>query len=132
MSPCHLAILNFVPVTISEVSRIVMKSSTKACALDPMATWLLKKLLPRIALLMTDFIHSSLQTGVVPDSMKSAAVTLLLKKSSLDINILKNYRPVSKLPFVSKVIGQIMASQLKAYMDSNDLHDPLQSTPVSC
>ena len=105
-----------------------MKSSTKACALDPMPTWLLKELLPSIALLMTDFINSSLQSGVVPDSMKSAAVTPLLKKPSLDINILKNYRQVSNLPFVSKVLQQVVASQLKAYMDYNDLHDPLQSS----
>ena len=61
--------------------------------------------------------NSSLQSGVVPDSMKSAAVTLLLKKPSLDINILKNYRPVSNLPFVSKVLERVEASQLKAYID---------------
>ena len=104
-----------------------MKSSTKACALDPMPTWLLKELLPSIALLMTDFINSSLQSGVIPDSMKSAAVTPLFKKPSLNINIIKNYRPVSNLPFVSKVLERVVASQLKTYMDYNDLHDPLQS-----
>ena len=59
--------------------------------------------------------------------MKSAAVTPLLKIPSLDIKILKNYRPVSNLPFVSKVLERVVASQLKAYMDYNDLHDPLQS-----
>ena len=131
--PCNSV---FVTVTISAVSRIVMKSSTKACAPDPMPTWLLKELLLSIAPLMTDFINSSLQPGVVPDSMKSAAVTQLLKKPSLDINILKNYRPVSNLPFVSKVLERVMASQLKAYMDYNDLHDPLQSAgqfpPLLC
>ena len=126
MSPCHPATLNSVS-TYQIVSRIVMKSSTKTCALDPMPTWLLKELLPSIAPLMTDFINSSLQSGVVPDSMKSAAVTPLLEKASLDINILKNYRPVSNLPFVSKVLEGVVASQLKACKDYNDLHDPLQS-----
>ena len=130
MSPCHPATLNsciFVPVIISDVSQIVMKSSTKACALDPMPTWLLKELLLSIAPLMTDFINSSLQSGVVPDSIKSAAVTPPFKKPSLDINILKNYRPVSNSPFITKELERVMASQLKAYMDYNDLHDPLQS-----
>ena len=51
----------------------------------------LKEVLPSIAPLMTDFINSSLQSGVVPDSIHSAAVTPLLKKPSLDINILRNY-----------------------------------------
>ena len=117
LPPCNSELCVFMPVTISEVSWIVMKSSTKACALDPMPTWLLKELLPSIAPLMTDFINSSLRSGVVPDSVKSATVTPLLKKPSLHINILKNYSPVSNLHFVSKVLERVMASQLKAYMD---------------
>ena len=64
---------------------------------------------------------------VVPNSLKFAAVTPLLKKPSLDINNLKNYRPVRNLPFVSKVLERVVAFQLKAYLDHNDLHDPLQS-----
>ena len=75
---------------------------------------------------MTYFINSSLQSSVVPESMKSRAVTPLLKKPSLDINIFKDYRLVSNLPFISKILERVVASQLKAYMDSNDLHDPLQ------
>ena len=102
-----------------------MNSSTKACALDPMPTWLLKELPPSIAPLTTDFINSSLQSGVIPDSMKSAAVTPLLKKPSFDINILKNYRPVSNLPLFQRSLSELW--QLKAYMDYNDLHDLLQS-----
>ena len=112
LPPCNSELCVFIPVTISEVSRIVMKSSIKACDIDPMPMWLLKELLPSIAPLMTYFINSSLQTGVVPDSMKSAAVTPLLKKPSLDIIILKNYRLVSHLPFVSKVLERVVASQL--------------------
>ena len=127
LPPCNFELCVFVPVTISEVSQIVMKSCTKACALDTMPTWLLKELLLSIAPLMTDFINSSLQSSVVPDTMKSEAVTPLLKKPSLDINILKNYRLVSNLPFVSKVLERVVASQLKAYMDYNDLYNLLQS-----
>ena len=114
LPPCNSELCVFTPVTISEVSRIVMKSSTKACALDPMPTWLLKELLPIIAPLMTDFINSSLQSGIVPDSMKSAAVTPLLKKPSLD--------ELQAGEQSSKVLERVVASQLKAYMDYNDLH----------
>ena len=97
LPPCNLEPYQivFVPVTIREVSRIVMKSSTKVCALDPMPMWLLKELLLSIAPLMTDFINSY-------------------------------YRPVSNLHFVSKVLERVVASQLKAYMDYNDLQDLLQ------
>ena len=106
LPPCNSELCVFIPVTIREISQIAMKSSTKACALDPMPTLLLKELLPSIAPLMTDFINSSLQSGVIPDSMKSAAVTPLLKKPSLDINFLKNYRPVNNLPFISRSLSE--------------------------
>ena len=48
-----------------------------------------------------------LSTDSVPDSLKQAIVKPLLKKLSLDPNILKtktNVRPVSNLPFVSKLL----------------------------
>ena len=48
---------------------------------------------------MTKIINDSLKSAVLPSSYKSAIVTPLLKKHSLDPNDLKNYRPV-KLPFL--------------------------------
>ena len=59
-------------------------------------------LLPSI----TDIVNNkSLTEGVVPDKLKSAIINPLLKKSSLDHNIFKNYRPVSNLPFISKELA---------------------------
>ena len=49
-------------------------------------------------------INSSLRSSQVPKSMKSAIVTPLLKKSTLDPDILKNYRPVSNLSYISKLL----------------------------
>ena len=51
----------------------------------------------------------------------------LLKKTTLDPNILKNYRPVSNLPYLSKVLERVVAAQIQRYMDDNDLHNPFQS-----
>ena len=39
--------------------------------------------------------------GSVPDSFKHAVVRPLLKKQNMPPNELKNYRPVSNLPFLS-------------------------------
>ena len=90
-------------------------------------SWLLKDVLPTVIPLMTDFINASLLSGVVPGTMKRAAITPLLKRPSLDADLLNNYRPVSNLPFVSKVLERVVASGLKAHMDINGLHDPFQS-----
>jgi len=49
----------------------------------------------------------SLCEGHLPVSQKKAVVTLLLKKSSLDVHDLKKYRPVSNLSFVSKLVERV-------------------------
>ena len=41
---------------------------------------------------------------------------------------MKNYRPVSNLSYVSKLLEKVVANQIMTYMYSNDLHEPLQST----
>ena len=59
--------------------------------------------------------------------MKKALVMPLLKKLILDKEIFKNYRPVSNLSFVSKVIEKSGLKQLTGHMDINKLHTPSQS-----
>ena len=58
---------------------------------------------------------------------KSAVVRPLLKKPSLDPANLKNYRPVSNLPFLSKITEKIVLLQLSQHLESNSLLYPLQS-----
>ena len=52
----------------------------------------------------------------------------LLKKPNLDRNLLKNYRPVSNLSFISKLIEKVVAKQLNNYIDSEGLSNVNQST----
>ena len=47
-------------------------------------------------------------------------ITPLLKKPSLDAGELKNYRRVSNLTFMSKVVDRIVAEQLLEYLQAND------------
>ena len=67
---------------------------------------------------MTAIINKSLQTGVFPS---------VLKKTSLDPNNLKNYRPVSNLTFLSKVTEKIVLSQLSTDLNANKLFPVSQS-----
>ena len=60
-------------------------------------------------------------------SIKTAHVRPLLKKSGLDANVLKNYRPVSNLPFASKLLERVVAARLSEHMDTHALHGPFQS-----
>ena len=59
--------------------------------------------------------------------LKQALMTPILKKPQLDPQVLTNYRSVSNLPYISKVIERVVASQLHDHMECHSLAKPLQS-----
>ena len=67
----------------------------------------------------------NLSTGCLPSVLRKAIVTPNLKKPTLDRQQLKNYRPISNLPFLG-LIEWVVSSQAATYMDSNNLEEPLQ------
>ena len=73
-----------------------------------------------------------MSTGTVPSSFKRALVTPLLKKPSLDNNTLKNYRPVSNLAFVSKVLDRVVLTRLMNHFEATDQHELHQSAYRPC
>ena len=76
---------------------------------------------------ITTIINLSLESGTFPLSFKEAHVTPLLKKSNLPVNKLKNYRPVSNLSFISKIIEKNVSNRLQGHINSNKLNNPIQS-----
>ena len=45
----------------------------------------------------------------------------------MDKNVYSNYRPVSNLAFLSKVIERVVAQRLNSHMDLNNMHEIMQS-----
>ena len=72
-------------------------------------------------------VNASLSTGIVPPQFKQAIVTPLLKKPGLDTNNMKNFRPVSNLPFISKILEKVVLIQLKNHLSGNNLLEIFQS-----
>ena len=65
--------------------------------------------------------------GCIPDPFKSAVVTPLIKKPNLPSDHLKNYRPVSGLSFISKLVECVVAKQLLEHIHVHKLDNPYQS-----
>ncbi|KAF7251094.1 28S ribosomal protein S6, mitochondrial, partial [Varanus komodoensis] len=55
------------------------------------------------------------------------AVRPVLKKASLDPEVAANYRPVANIPFLGKVLEQVVAGQLQALLEETDYLDSFQS-----
>ena len=117
----------FSTVTEDQVTKIIMKSPSKSCSLDPWPTFLVLDYLDILITPITSIINASLEQGKCPNFFKQAHVTPILKKSSLDKEILKNYRPVSNLNFISKILERAVAVQLQTHLDEAGLMTAFQS-----
>ena len=100
-----------------------MKAPNKSCSL----TSLVKSCIDELAPSLASTVNCSLQSAAFPLTFKEAIVTPLLKKPSLDCEALKNYRPVSHLNFVSKVIEKIVVRRLHDHIEENNLCSKFQS-----
>ena len=100
----------FTQVTQDEIGKIISKSPTKSCLLDPLPTFLIKECIDILLPSITKLVNCSLREGLVPDGLKKAVVTPLIKKASLPVEDLKNYRPVSGLSFISKLVEHVVAN----------------------
>ena len=127
MVPSSEQLCLFSPASEKEVENIVKNSSKASCASDPVSSSLVINILPAILVFITNIINLSLSTGVFPSDLKSAIVCPLLKKPSLDSEVMKNYRPVSNLSFLSKLIEKVIASRLVKHLQNNGLSDKFQS-----
>ena len=117
----------FQPVTEEEIRKLIVESPTKTCMLDPILTSLTKECLSDLLPLIIRIVSSSLCSGVVPPQFKQAVVIPMLKKPGLDPNDLKNFRPVSNLPFISKIPEKVVLMQLQKHLSENDLLEIRQS-----
>ena len=106
---------------------IIISSPTKSCMLDPWPTFLVKDCVDVLLPSITKLVNLSLTQGSFPCNFKKAVVTPLLKKQSLPKDELKNYRPVSGLCFISKLVEWVVASQVKCHLEANNLGNSFQS-----
>ena len=118
---------SFPEVSEDDIRKIIHSSPTKSCALDPIPTWLLKKCEDELILVLTLIVNASLSCAEFPNELKRAFLTPLIKKIILDAEIFKNYRPVSNLSFLSKLIERIVCVQLVNHLDKNGLYEVFQS-----
>jgi len=73
------------------------------------------------------FVNKSLTKGCFQVTFKEAIVRPLLKRDGLDPSDLKNYRPVSNLPLLSKLLERLVQYRLLAHLNGNNLLPGWQS-----
>ena len=108
----------FEPVDDKFITDIIKKCPPKSSVLDPLPVVLLKQCIDEEVIpTITNIVNASLRSGKFPDDCKKAIVRPLLKKCNLDNNTFGNYRPISNLSFLSKLIEKSVFLQLNAYLN---------------
>uniref|UniRef100_A0A8C5CCP5 Reverse transcriptase domain-containing protein n=2 Tax=Gadus morhua TaxID=8049 RepID=A0A8C5CCP5_GADMO len=120
-------LLEFKAISLVELERVIKASKPTTCVLDPLPSRVLKDLFPTVGPVILLLMNLSFSTGIVPSNLEAAVLKPLLKKPGLDPELVRNYRPISNLPFLSKVLERIVAKQIVDYLARNNLFEPFQS-----
>ena len=117
----------FEPATAAELKQITSSFKIKCSPEDPIPAFLLKENIEVFIPYWLEIVNLSLEIGSM-ESLKSAVIIPLIKDlgSLVDKEIFKNYRPVSNLLFLSKLIERVVDSRLEKHMTLNKLHNDHQ------
>ena len=117
----------FETVTIAEVMKLHQSAPAKTSPLEILPTSIMKAFKEELAVLNTDAANSSFRTAMLSQAMRKGQVTPLLKKSELDITDFKNFRPITNLTTISKIIERLALQRLRPYLASSPNYCRLQS-----
>ena len=107
-------------ITEMEIVKIVHKLKNKhSSGVDGLSNVFLKRVVNAIKIPLCMVVNSSLNSGIFPESLKHAKVCALHKGG--DRYTIDNYRPISLLPVISKVIERYIYLRLVSHMDDNDV-----------
>ena len=120
------ALNSFRPTTIKEIKDIINESGIKCSPSDFLPTPVLKENMSIFLPTLCELVNLSLYTGSM-DGLKIADVIPNIKDDKLDPNNKQNYRPISNLTFLGKLVERVVLKRLNEHLESNNLITPEQS-----
>ena len=90
-------------------------------------TKLLKSCVDILSAPLTRLINLPLQEGTFPETFKTAHLKPLLKKHGLSPEDMTNYRPISNLSNISKLLERIIYNRLSEHIHSFNTYSIFQS-----
>ena len=118
---------SFSSATSNNLMNLISAMSFKSSELDPIPGHLLKECIDTVLLTITKVVNQSLATASFPHQLKEAMIKPLIKKSNLDTDEFKNFRPISNPRFLLKIVEKVVAVQLIEYLEVNGLNERFQS-----
>lgn len=115
------------PTSVDEVTRLIDRLPSKTSPLDFIHISIVKECPDVFAPLIVHLANLSFAEGKFPDQYKTAQVTPLLKKADLDEGDPANYRPISNLSTMSKIVERLCLKRLLPHVIDSGNFNSLQS-----
>ena len=124
---CCFEFSDFELVSQDTIQEYAHKLALKSCKLDPLPASFMKNCLNMLLPTITWMVNLSLSTGTMPEALKVAELVPTVKKPNADYEQFPNFRPISNLKMVSKVIEKMAAMQLMDHVTTHHLDEWFQS-----
>jgi len=114
-------------ISQNQILKILLGCPDKQSDSDTIPNCLLKQCASILVLTITNIVNLSLSSGKFHPILEQSVISPLLKKANLDKDQLSNYRPISNLSPLSKLIERAVKSRLTHHLSSNNLFNSNQS-----
>ena len=123
-----ISLHEFVDVDNVSVRKLLLSCSSAFCSeIDVLPTTVIKENVEIFATFMECVINKSFRECVFPDAFKRGILLPKCKDPGKELENMSNYRPITNLRFLSKVVEKVVASQISDYVELNELLPSVQS-----
>ena len=112
-----MPLTSFTKITPEDLKNILKLMKSKTSTADPIPTWVVKEAKSLLEPIFLHIINLSLSQNSFPDALKVARITPILKNETKDVEDFHNYRPVSNLEFLSKLLERSIYCQLLDHIE---------------
>ena len=113
------------PIDESEVLNVVKSFKVSSSSgIDELSGKVVKSVIHFLLVPIIHILNLSITTGIVPLKLKVAKVVPIYKKN--DVHHISNYRPISVLPFFSKILEKVVYSRINDYLHKHNIINPCQ------
>ena len=117
----------FDDVTVLEVQRMINQCPSKNSPTDFMPVWLLKSCPDEFSVIIANLANLSITEGIFPDIFKVGHITPILKKPSLNSDDSANFRPITNLNTIGKLLERLVQNRLRRHIASSGNQAMFQS-----
>ena len=106
-------------ITVDDVKSIVSQLNNSAAGHDDLPPSIMKQLCTEYCVPLTYIINLSITQGDFPEELKLAKVLPIYKSD--DEQLIQNYRPISVLPFYSKIFENVIYNNILQFIETNTI-----------